>query len=741
VVDEPGEVVIEGEVERVTFESATSSFRVVKLAVDGRKERLAVVGSFPPVAAGSRLRVRGLLVNDKKHGEQLQAKSVSVLSPSTLVGIERYLGSGMIKGVGETYARRIVATFGLDTLRVLDDQPERLAEVGGLGQKRIEGIIATWKEQRSIREVMVFLQAHGASPALAARIWKRYGSDAASVVAREPYRMANDVWGVGFKTADRIAAELGIAKDSPQRLQAGVLQTLRDARDAGHTYAPRDELLTRAAELLDVPGGGDDAAPRAALEHAVEALAMGRYVVPETVQDTRIVYASDMYAAESRLGWRLAEMARAGTTPLAGADRAIAEFEERAGVALAPEQRHAVEAAAASSILVVTGGPGVGKTTIVRAILAVLDRAGLVVRLAAPTGRAAKRMSEATGREASTLHRLLEFEPRTASFKRDRHRPIEAGALIVDEASMIDLEMADALLQAVAPGTRLVLVGDVDQLASVGPGAVLRDVIASGQVPCVRLTRIFRQARESLIVTNAHRINAGEPPLAPAVGDDRADFFVIERRDPEAARSTIVELVTSRIPRRFGLDPVRDVQVLTPMHRGPCGSLALNDALQARLNPRGVELTHGARVFRAGDKVMQLRNDYDRNVWNGDLGIVGDVDAEEGTLTVAFDEKPPAPPERTVAYERSALDALTLAYACSVHKSQGSEYPAVVIPLLTTHFVMLSRNLLYTAVTRGKRLVVLVCDPRAVSLALAADRKDERRTRLAARIAAAPPLP
>jgi exodeoxyribonuclease V alpha subunit len=319
VVDEPGEVVIEGEVERVTFESATSSFRVVKLAVDGRKERLAVVGSFPPVAAGSRLRVRGLLVNDKKHGEQLQAKSVSVLSPSTLVGIERYLGSGMIKGVGETYARRIVATFGLDTLRVLDDQPERLAEVGGLGQKRIEGIIATWKEQRSIREVMVFLQAHGASPALAARIWKRYGSDAASVVAREPYRMANDVWGVGFKTADRIAAELGIAKDSPQRLQAGVLQTLRDARDAGHTYAPRDELLTRAAELLDVPGGGDDAAPRAALEHAVEALAMGRYVVPETVQDTRIVYASDMYAAESRLGWRLAEMARAGTTPLAGA--------------------------------------------------------------------------------------------------------------------------------------------------------------------------------------------------------------------------------------------------------------------------------------------------------------------------------------------------------------------------------------------------------------------------------------
>ena len=418
--------------------------------------------------------------------------------------------------------------------------------------------------------------------------------------------------------------------------------------------------------------------------------------------------------------------------PLPGAERAIAEFEEQAEVELASEQRDAVVGAARESVFVLTGGPGVGKTTIVRAMLATFERAGLSVRLAAPTGRAAKRMSEATGHEASTLHRLLEFDPKTATFKRDRSSPIEAGVVVVDEASMIDLEMADALTQAIAPGTRLVLVGDVDQLPSVGPGAVLRDVIASNRIPCVRLSRIFRQAQESLIVVNAHRIHQGEPPLVPEAGDARADFYVVERRDPEAARKTIVELVTARIPRRFGLDPVRDIQVLTPMHRGPCGSIALNEALQAALNPRGAELTHGARVFRERDKVMQLKNDYDRNVWNGDVGFVSSIDPEEDTAVVGYDA------ERNVTYDRGALDELTLGYACSVHKSQGSEYPAVVVPLLTTHFVMLSRNLLYTAVTRGKRLVVLVCDPRAVSIALAEDRKDERRTRLAARIAEAP---
>jgi exodeoxyribonuclease V alpha subunit len=723
-----GEVTIEGEVERVTFESPASAFRVVKIAVEGRKERLAVVGQFPPVAPGARVRVRGRLVFDAKHGEQLKAERVTELTPSTLVGVEKYLGSGIVKGIGGAYAKRIVAAFGMDTLRVLDETPERLAEVEGLGKKRIDAIAKGWKEQRAIREVMVFLQAHGASPSLAARIFKRYGAASVNVVSREPYRLAIDVWGVGFKTADRLASELGIARDSPQRFEAGILQALRDARDTGHAYVESHDLAARAALLLEVDA--EDKANAGMLDHATRALALAGLVVPEDVHGARVVYAREMHAAESRLAKRLVALTRADAAPLVGAARAVAEFERDAGVELAPEQREAVERAARAPVLVVTGGPGVGKTTIVRAILAVFDRAGLPVRLAAPTGRAAKRMTEATGREASTLHRLLEFDPKTARFKRDAASPIDARALVVDEASMIDVEMADALAQAVDPGTRLVLVGDVDQLASVGPGAVLRDVIASDAVPCVRLTRIFRQARESLIVTNAHRINTGEPPVAPEPGDERADFYVVERRDPEAARKTIVELVTSRIPRRFGLDPVRDVQVLTPMHRGPCGSIAINEALQAALNPRGQELTHGARVFRAGDKVMQLKNDYDRAVWNGDLGFVTEVDTEEGTCTVRFDA------ERVVTYERGDLDELTLAYACTVHKAQGSEYPAVVVPLLTTHFVMLSRNLLYTAVMRGKRLVVLVCDPRAVSLALAEDRKDERRTRLAARIAA-----
>lgn len=722
----PADVVIEGEVERVTFENPETSFRVVKLAVEGRGERLSVIGAFPPVAVGARVRVRGRFEIDKRHGEQLRAEAVTELAPSTLVGIERYLGSGMIRGVGAKYAQRIVARFGLDTLRVLDEEPDRLREVEGLGAKRIASIAKGWSEQRAIRDVMVFLQAKGASPALATRIFRRYGANAMAIVSREPYRLALEVWGVGFKTADRIAAALGVARDSPQRMEAGLLQAVHDVTEAGSTYASEDELAARAAQLLEL----DEADAREPLRRAVASLAVAGYVFVEDVQGARILFAAEMHDAEARLAKRLAEIAAAPARPIAGAAAAVAAFEARANVELAPEQRAAVEEAARAPVLVITGGPGVGKTTIVRAVLAVLDGAGIGVRLAAPTGRAAKRMSESAAREATTLHRLLEFDPKRAVFKRDRDNPIEAGAVVVDEASMVDVAMADALLQAIQPGTRLVLVGDVDQLPSVGPGAVLRDLIESRAVRCVRLTQIFRQAAKSLIVTNAHRINSGEEPLAPDPGETNADFFVVDRRDPEHAKSTILELVTKRIPHRFGLDPVRDVQVLTPMHRGPAGSLALNDALQAALNPVGHELVRGARRFRVGDKVMQLRNDYDKGVFNGDVGVILRINAEEEELVVGFEE-------REVAYEPGELDELTLAYACTVHKSQGSEYPAVVIPLLTTHFVMLSKNLVYTAVTRGRRLVVLVCDPRAMRLALSADRRGERRTRLAARLSEA----
>jgi exodeoxyribonuclease V alpha subunit len=747
LIAKPLQVSLEGVVERITFESPTSSYRIIKLTVDGRAERLAVVGSFPPTPVGARVRVRGVLEQDRKHGEQLRVESLIELAPDTLAGLERYLASGLIKGVGPKLAQRIVATFGLDALRVLEEDVERLREVDGLGEKRRAALARAWREQRSLRDVMVFLQAHGASPALAARIVRRYGPNAMNVVSREPYRLALDVRGVGFKTADRIAAAMGVLPDSPERMQAGALQVVHDLTDAGHTWTARSDVASRAARMLGLDSSDsadvDEAAVRARIEQAIDAcVRIGRVTVEDAPEsdDGRAVFASEMHVAEVRLAARLAELAGARPHPLDGVATAIADFESRARVELAPEQRSAVEEAARRQVLVVTGGPGVGKTTIVRAILATLVRAGVVVRLAAPTGRAAKRLSDTTGAEATTLHRLLDFDPKSATFKRDRHRPIEAGAVVVDEASMLDLPTADSLVQAIAPGTRLLFVGDVDQLPSVGPGAVLRDVIASGVIPCVRLRQIFRQAARSLIVTNAHRINEGEMPVSGGPGDSGradADFFIVERRDPERARATVIELVTSRIPDRFGLDPVRDIQVLTPMNRGPAGAVALNQALQEALNPVGIALVRGARTFRVGDKVMQLRNDYDKSVYNGDVGLVESIDPEEVAMTVRFDG-------RAVTFEASELDDLVLAYACTVHKSQGSEYPAVVIPLLTTHFVMLSKNLLYTAVTRGKRLVVLVCDPRALALALStgrsagdgqrAGRDEARRTRLALRL-------
>jgi exodeoxyribonuclease V alpha subunit len=739
----PIETVVEGTVERITFENAESGFRVIKLAIEGRGDRMSVVGTFPSTPLGARVRVRGQIEIDSRHGEQLRAESLVELAPDTLAGLERYLASGVIKGVGPKLAQRVVAAFGLDALRVLDDEPERLSEVEGLGDKRRASLAQAWREQRGVRDVMVFLQAHGASFALAMRIVRRYGARAMGVVSRDPYRLALEVHGVGFKTADRIASSIGIAPDSPERMQAGLLQVVHDVTAQGHVWTPHAELTERAAQMLGLQA--DSAGVAEMLDGGLASLVLAGRAVVEAVEGEKAVFAAEMNRAEVRLARRLREIAGAPPRALEGAASAIQAFESRARVELAPEQRRAVEEAARRQVLVVTGGPGVGKTTIVRAILAVLAHAGVDARLAAPTGRAAKRMSEATGAEATTLHRLLDFDPKTATFKRDRRRPIEAGAVVVDEASMLDLPMADALTQAIAPGTRLLLVGDVDQLPSVGPGAVLRDIIASGAVPCVRLRQIFRQAARSLIVTNAHRINNGEPPIAPRPGAD-ADFFVIERQDADRARDTILELVTSRIPDRFGLDPVRDIQVLTPMNRGPAGAIALNDALQAALNPapdaaaqagrsatdqgaagQGTATTRRGRTYRVGDKVMQLRNDYEKNVFNGDVGLVAGIDPEDGAMRVRFDEK-------EVAFDAAELDDLVLAYACTVHKSQGSEYPAVVIPLLTNHFVMLSRNLLYTAVTRGKRLVVLVCDARAVDLALSDHRTGHRRTHLAARL-------
>ncbi len=717
-----GVVSVEGEVVRITYENDKSGFRVLRVQRDGRSEPEAWVGVFQATPPGTRVRATGRYTKDPKHGDQLKVESLITVAPSTLGGIERYLGSGMVPGIGPAYAKRIVETFGLETLEVLDRTPSRLVDVPGLGRKRVEAVGAAWQKHRAVGAIMIFLQQHDVSPALAQRIYKRFGAQAIDRVSKAPYRLALEVYGVGFKTADRIARSVGIGADAPERAQAGVFQVLHDLSAKGHVYTSRGELAERAAEMLE--------RPVPAVDEATAALVVGGHVRMERLANgEEAVFPVHLHAAEVRLAQRVRQLMTLPSVGRALLDGRVGEaaalFARRAGVELAPAQRDAVELAARSKVLLVTGGPGVGKTTIVRAIIALFDDARIPVRLAAPTGRAAKRMSEATGREATTLHRLLEYDPKQRAFGRQLGRPVDAGALIVDEASMLDVELADALTQATSDGARLVLVGDVDQLPSVGPGAVLRDLIASGAVPTARLTQIFRQAAGSLIVRNAHRIHDGEMPE----GETRPDgeFYVIERDTPEGAAESIVEVVTRRIPARFGLDPRTDVQVLTPMHKGEAGASALNERLQAALNPNGQGVTRGARTLRVGDKVMQLRNDYDKDVYNGDIGFVASIDPEARTMEVLFDE-------RSVLYEEGDLDELTLAYATTVHKSQGSEYPAVVIPLLTQHYVMLSRNLLYTGVTRGKKLVVLVADPRAVALALGETRREERRTYLAERV-------
>lgn len=709
------EVFVEGLVARITYESDETGFRVLRVEPPSG-DPVTVVGRMPKLHPGARVRVQGVRVQDAKFGPQIKVTGITELSPDTLAGLEKYLASGLLPGVGPKTAERIVGAFGLDTMRVLDEEPWRLRKIPGLGKTKADAIAAGWAEQRSVRDVMVFLQAHGASSALAYRVHRRYGADAIRLVREDPYRLSLEVWGIGFRTADRLAQSLGVAKDDPKRIQAGVFQALTDARSSGHTYIEHDDLAARAAPLLEL--NALDIRP------AVDSLVARELIVREG----HALYPSVLHAAETRLARRLLELVelkKPGHDLDAG--RAVERFEREGNMQLAEAQKAALQLASERSLVVITGGPGVGKTTLVRAILSMLQHARLTVRLAAPTGRAAKRMTEATGRPAMTVHRLLEFDPRRARFQHDAENPLHGDALVVDEASMLDVEMADALLDAVPTGMRVILVGDVDQLPSVGPGAVLRDLIASRAVPFVRLTHIFRQGQGSLIVHNAHRINAGELPHNAEPGVV-SDFFLIERTDPDEARRTLLELVCKRIPNRFGLDPLRDVQVLTPMHRGPVGSQVLNQELQAALNPNGASLVRGERTYRVGDKVMQLKNDYDREVYNGDVGYVHEVDGEDGSMVVRFDD------ERNVPYDSQALDELALAYASSVHKSQGSEYPAVVLPLLTSHWVMLSRNLLYTGVTRGKRLVVLIGDPRALRAAVERDGSKDRHTGLAERL-------
>ena len=688
---------------------------------------MTIVGELVGVQEGLPLRLRGQWVEDRKWGKQFKIGTYQMRSPETLVGIERFLGSGIIPGIGAEIARRMVEKFGMDTLEVIDRQPERLVEVSGIGASRATRIAAAFAAQRHVQDVMVFLRGHGVSAAFAARIVKQYGKDAINIVRANPYRLAHDVWGIGFRTADSIAMQIGMARDAPERLEAGLLHALGTSIEDGHMHVPDDDLVAAAAELLGV--SADPLPPRLA------ALELRRLIVRELLGDrgpcTALPWA---HTAEVEAAIRLAELSRTPARGL-GLDlhAAIHAFESVTGVTLADQQRKAVEAALVDKCVVITGGPGVGKTTIVKAIVHLAKLVHRKVGLGAPTGRAAKRLGEATVAEAMTIHRLLEYNPHEGGFVRGPMNPLDFDLVVIDEASMVDAQLFHGLLAAMPAGAQLVLVGDIDQLPSVGAGAVLSDVIDSGAATVIRLTEIFRQAAASKIVVSAHAINQGlVPELEAPQGAATSDFYFIAREDPEAARSTIVELVAERIPQRFGMDSITDVQVLAPMHRGELGTAALNRALQERLNPpapagEGGELTRGERVYRRGDKVMQLKNDYERAVFNGDIGVIAGVDAESSALRVEFDG-------RVVGYERAELDQLAHAYAVSIHKSQGSEYAAVVIPLATQHYMMLQRSLLYTAVTRGKRLVVIVGSRRAIQLAVRNADAKKRYTWFAERV-------
>jgi exodeoxyribonuclease V alpha subunit len=704
-----------GEVQRVTFENEETGFRVVKVLENPRSEPVVVVGVFGAVGPGNQVRATGSYIEDPKHGRQFRVDSLMVVAPETLEGIERYLGSGVIPGLGPGFAKRIVEKFGTSTLEVLDREPGRLAQVPGLKGKRLETISRAWADQRRLSNVRLILQTHGASLSLANRIVEKYDDRAAFMLERHPYRLAIEVRGIGFRTADRLAQSLGLRRDHPERVQAGVLHVLGTLADAGHVLAERSALAGECERLLEVDVGHAEA--------AVDALwAAGRLVVHGDV-----VYLTHLEQAEREVAQHLRRLSLAPGRDLIGWERAIAAFEKSAGYALSPEQKGSVERVARDKVLVITGGPGVGKTTIVRAILHVFQSARLQVKLAAPTGRAAKRLSESTRQGALTLHRLLEYDPHLHAFSRNPRNPLDAKAVVVDEASMVDIELARSLLGALPDDGRLVLVGDVDQLPSVGPGAFLHDVIESRVLPTVRLNRIFRQSEASSIVKNAHAILSGDEPTSDAPEAERPEFFVIQKRDAEDAAETIRKLVVERIPQRFGLDPRRDIQVLTPMHRGAAGTVALNQLLQRALNPHHEGIEHKQEILLLGDKVMQVKNDYEKEAFNGDLGRVVALDIEGAAATVDFDG-------RQVRYVGRELDALRLAYATSIHKSQGSEYPAVVIPLSTSHFPMLSRNLLYTAVTRAKRLCILVADPRALRIALDEQRRERRSTGLIERL-------
>src|SRR5215470_9412527 len=696
--------VLAGLVERVTYHNAENGFCVLRAKARGHRDVVTVVGYAATISAGEWITASGEWVNDRTHGQQFKARFLRTSPPTSADGIEKYLSSGMIRGVGPVYAKKLVRAFGEKVFEVIETTPDRLREIDGIGPVRAASILAAWAEQKAVREIMVFLHSHGVGTARAVRIFKTYGSDAIQVMSENPYRLARDIRGIGFKTADAIAMKLGIEKTAMIRVRSGISYALTEGMDEGHCGLPTDELVPLAERLLEVP--------QQLIRTALDLELQDGTVIADRVGETHCVFLAGLHRAERTIAERLTRLANGALPwPWIDADKALPWVEKQICLALAESQVAAIRLALISKVLVMTGGPGVGKTTIVKAILRILAAKGAGLLLCAPTGRAAKRMTETTGIEAKTIHRLLEVDPRTGGFRRGEDNPLDCDLLVIDEASMIDVPLMQALLKAVPDRAALLVVGDIDQLPSVGPGQVLADIISSGAVPVVRLTEVFRQASQSRIITNAHRINQGLiPDLSPP--ENESDFYFVQVEDPETAVARIIELVKTRIPKRFGLDPIREIQVLSPMNRGGVGARSVNIELQAALNPadeRKVE--RFGWTFAPGDKIMQVENDYDKEVYNGDIGMIDDVDTTEGVLTATFDG-------RTVSYEFGELDMLVPAYAATIHKSQGSEYPAVIIPVLTQHYPMLQRNLLYTGVTRGKRLVVLVGQKKAVAIAV-----------------------
>lgn len=711
-----------GTIERVTFHSEESGFAVLKVKVSGKRDLMCVVGHVIQVSAGEYIDCSGTWINNKEYGLQFQASNIKIVMPQTLEGIEKYLGSGLIKGIGPHFAKILVQAFGDKVFDIIEHEPQRLKELHGIGAHRQERILSSWSDQKVIREIIIFLHSHGVGTARAVRIYKTYGKDAIAKVTENPYRLALDIRGIGFKTADNLAIRLGIAKDSMIRAQAGVCHVLQELCSVGNCAVEREELIETAVKLLEIES--------TKIEEAIREEEKAERIIQEYIEGKVCFFPASLYFAELGVVKHLKRL-KEGKLWTEGIhiENAIPWVESKTKLELSSTQKDALRVALQNKIVIITGGPGVGKTTLINSLLKILQTKTAKILLCAPTGRAAKRMSESTQSDAKTLHRLLEFDAKKYDFKRNQNNPLDAQVVVVDEMSMVDLNLMYSLLKAIPNEATLILVGDVDQLPSVGPGAVLSNLIDSGFIATVRLTEIFRQAKSSQIVVNAHRINQGDFPYFSKQGDQLSDFYFVEANTPENIYEKLMHVVMHRIPKRFGFDPIREIQVLVPMNRGGLGVRSLNSELQKQLNPnQTVYIERFGSRFGISDKVIQTVNNYDKEVFNGDIGFITHVDPEEGLLEILFEG-------RHVEYDASELDELSLAYATTIHKAQGSEYPAVVIPITTQHYTLLERNLLYTGVTRGKSLVVVIGQAKALAMAIRTVRSSKRLTNLKTRLA------